>query len=76
MMMHKFSSRELMLVSNPQGVGLMMANALTENGAARIYIIGRREEILREVAAKDPEYVVSVLHEKLTMFSISWSLPH
>ena len=70
-MMHKFSSRELMLISNPQDVDLMMANALTENGVARIYIIGRREKILKEVAAKHPEYFVSVLHEKLTVFSIS-----
>ena len=65
-MMHKFWCRELILISNPQGVGLMMANALTENGAARVYIIGRREEILEEVAAKHPEYFILVLRKHLT----------
>ncbi|KAF2098192.1 dehydrogenase with different specificitie [Rhizodiscina lignyota] len=32
------------------GLGRMMANALAENGAAKVYIIGRRKEKLEEVA--------------------------
>lgn len=30
------------------GIGLMMAKALASNGAAKIYILGRREEVLKE----------------------------
>lgn len=37
------------------GIGAMMTTALAENGAARIYIIGRRIEKLQEMAAKYPE---------------------
>jgi NADP-dependent 3-hydroxy acid dehydrogenase YdfG len=33
----------------------MMAHALAENGAARVYIIGRREDRLIEAAAKYPK---------------------
>ena len=34
----------------------MMATALAENGAHKVFIIGRREEPLKEVAAKFPGY--------------------
>ncbi|KAI9800937.1 MAG: hypothetical protein M1833_003074 [Piccolia ochrophora] len=34
------------------GIGLMMAKALATNGAAKVYIVGRRKEVL-DVAAKD-----------------------
>jgi len=33
----------------------MMANALAENGAAKVYIIGRREEPLKEAAKRYPK---------------------
>ena len=33
----------------------MMATALAENGAHKVFIIGRREEKLKEVAAKFPK---------------------
>lgn len=35
----------------------MMAKALAENGARKIYIIGRREEKLKAVAALYPRFV-------------------
>lgn len=34
----------------------MMAEALAENGAAAVYIVGRREDKLREAAARYPRY--------------------
>jgi NADP-dependent 3-hydroxy acid dehydrogenase YdfG len=37
----------------------MMAKALAENGAAKIYIIGRRENRLNEAAALFPGYAIS-----------------
>ncbi|KAI9818774.1 MAG: hypothetical protein M1827_007594 [Pycnora praestabilis] len=37
------------------GIGLMMAKALEANGAAKVYIIGRRKEVL-EAAAKEAKY--------------------
>ncbi|PCH01684.1 Glucose/ribitol dehydrogenase [Penicillium occitanis (nom. inval.)] len=36
----------------------MMAHALAENGAARVYIIGRREDRLIEAASKYPNIIV------------------
>jgi NADP-dependent 3-hydroxy acid dehydrogenase YdfG len=36
------------------GIGLMMAKALTENGAAKVYIVGRREDKLKEAAQFHP----------------------
>jgi NAD(P)-dependent dehydrogenase (short-subunit alcohol dehydrogenase family) len=41
-----------------QGIGLMMAKALAENGAAKVYIIGRRENKLNEAAALFPGYAI------------------
>lgn len=35
-----------------QGIGRMMATALAENGAHKVYVIGRREEPLNDLAAK------------------------
>jgi NAD(P)-dependent dehydrogenase (short-subunit alcohol dehydrogenase family) len=41
------------------GIGLMMTKALAANGAHRIYIIGRREDILRNAANTiDPSVVI------------------
>ena len=37
----------------------MMATALAENGAHKIYIVGRREEPLNELAASFPKYVAN-----------------
>ena len=34
----------------------MMATALAENGAHRVFIIGRREDKLKELVAKFPGY--------------------
>ena len=38
------------------GFGALMALALAENGEQKVYIIGRREEPLKELAAKYPGY--------------------
>jgi shikimate 5-dehydrogenase len=38
----------------------MMATALAENGAARVYILGRNEEKLRETAEKYQRYRTSI----------------
>lgn len=42
------------------GIGKMMTTALAENGAHKIYIVGRREEPLNELAAKFPKYVSQI----------------
>lgn len=34
----------------------MMTIALAENGARKVYIVGRREDKLNELAAKYPKY--------------------
>ena len=34
----------------------MMANAFAENGAAKVYIVGRREDKLKEAAARHSRY--------------------
>ncbi|KAL2061141.1 hypothetical protein VTL71DRAFT_7414 [Oculimacula yallundae] len=40
------------------GIGAMMTTALAENGASKIYIVGRRMEKLQEMASKYPDIVV------------------
>lgn len=35
----------------------MIANALASNGAAKVYIIGRREDNLKKAALSHPKYV-------------------
>ncbi|KAL8685396.1 MAG: hypothetical protein Q9218_007786 [Villophora microphyllina] len=40
------------------GIGWMMAKALAENGAEKVYIVGRRKEVLEEAAAKYPGIIV------------------
>jgi len=40
------------------GIGLMMAKALAANGAAKVYIIGRREDKLKQAAASHPQIII------------------
>ncbi|KAE7996944.1 hypothetical protein FH972_001620 [Carpinus fangiana] len=42
------------------GIGLMMAKGLADNGASKVYIIGRREETLRQ-AAKYHESIIPLV---------------
>lgn len=42
--------------SHSLGIGKMMATSLAENGAHKVYIVGRREEPLKELVAKYPGY--------------------
>ncbi|KAA8642770.1 hypothetical protein EYZ11_002948 [Aspergillus tanneri] len=39
------------------GIGLMMARGLAENGASKVYIMGRRESKLKEAAALHPSII-------------------
>ncbi|KAI8224231.1 hypothetical protein K4K57_010044 [Colletotrichum sp. SAR 10_99] len=43
------------------GIGLMMAKALAANGAEKIYILGRRKEVLEEAAASVGPNVVPLV---------------
>ncbi|OAK94568.1 NAD(P)-binding protein [Phaeosphaeriaceae sp. SRC1lsM3a] len=43
------------------GIGLMMAKALAENGAERVYIIGRREQPLKDAADEYPHCIVPLV---------------
>ncbi|KAF2637822.1 NAD(P)-binding protein [Massarina eburnea CBS 473.64] len=43
------------------GIGLMITKALAANGAHRIYIVGRRDDVLKETARKtNPEVVIPI----------------
>ncbi|KAF2853066.1 NAD(P)-binding protein [Plenodomus tracheiphilus IPT5] len=39
------------------GIGLMMAKALATNGAAKVYVVGRREDVLRRAAHLHPSII-------------------
>lgn len=54
--LHNHGNREPQLLANmAAGIGLMMAKALAENGAERVYIIGRREQPLKDAADEYPQ---------------------
>lgn len=55
--------------TNSLGIGRMMANTMAENGATKVYIIGRREDKLEEAAARHPGYVNCVLWSKIDIVS-------
>lgn len=42
------------------GIGWMMAEALAVNGAAKVFLLGRREDVLTKSAAKYPDVMVPV----------------
>ena len=52
--LHEHQARMVAHLSNI-GIGQMITNALVENGAAKVYIVGRREVKLREAAKKFPK---------------------
>ena len=52
--MHRGTTPPAQLTSGKTGIGLMMAKALAQNGAERVYIVGRREHTLNEAAAQYP----------------------
>lgn len=57
----------------PSGIGLMMAKALTDAGASKVYIVGRRKEAL-DAAAKQinkPDVVVPLVGDVSSRSSLS-----
>ncbi|KAK3346352.1 hypothetical protein B0T25DRAFT_592591 [Lasiosphaeria hispida] len=42
------------------GIGLIMARALAANGAAKVYILGRRLEVLENAAKENPDVFVPI----------------
>ncbi|KAK1753694.1 short-chain dehydrogenase [Echria macrotheca] len=42
------------------GIGLMMSRALAANGAAKVYILGRRMDVLEEAAKENPDILIPV----------------
>lgn len=42
------------------GIGWMMAEALAVNGASKVFLLGRREDVLANAAAKYPDIMVPV----------------
>ena len=55
--LYNISGLVAVITGGGAGIGAMMATALAENGAHKVYIIGRREGPLQELAAKYPAYV-------------------
>lgn len=48
------------IVDSSAGIGWMMAEALAANGASKVFILGRRQDVLAKAAAKYPEIMVPV----------------
>lgn len=48
------------LKTTTAGIGLMFAKALIRNGAAKVYIAGRREEVLQKAASSIGSNVIPV----------------
>lgn len=57
-------------VTEKAGIGLMIAKALEENGA-KVYIIGRRKDVLERVAKKE-----AVCSDRLANRSLYSMLAH
>ncbi|KAI4215297.1 MAG: hypothetical protein LQ351_002196 [Letrouitia transgressa] len=56
------------------GIGKMMTIALAENGARKVYIVGRREDKLNELAAKYPNaQLIQIM--RLTEHSVVEPMP-
>ncbi|KAH0614812.1 uncharacterized protein H6S33_000448 [Morchella sextelata] len=53
-----FSTKGLVAVvtGGGTGIGLMIAAALEHNGAERVYIVGRRKEVLENAAKEHSKY--------------------
>lgn len=49
---------EMALLSNCTGLGRIMTRALTENGASKVFILGRRVDALQETVSLSPEGTV------------------
>lgn len=43
------------------GIGFMLTSALVENGAAKVYIVGRRKEKLEEAAKANPSVIIPIV---------------
>lgn len=54
---HRAVDKDLPLPNSP-GLGRIIARALAVNGASKIFVLGRRQEALRETAAQSPSNVV------------------
>lgn len=50
----------LILFFSPAGIGWMMAEALAVNGAAKVFLLGRRADVVKSAAAKYPDIMVPV----------------
>lgn len=44
----------------PPGLGRTIAHALAVNGVSKVFVLGRREETLRETAAQAPDIIIPV----------------
>ncbi|KAF7720254.1 Rhamnolipids biosynthesis 3-oxoacyl-(acyl-carrier-protein) reductase [Penicillium ucsense] len=50
--------RVVVITGGGSGLGRIMARALAINGASKVFVLGRREDALRETAAQAPEGIV------------------
>lgn len=49
------------LTDHQTGIGWNMAEALAVNGARKVYILGRRPDVIKQAAAKYPDIMVSIV---------------